>query len=56
MTIENAEQAKIAAINAKVAGMNEAEKEARVQEIYAIPSDKLTDDDTAEFYAIMFGL
>ena len=35
--------------------MNDQQKEDRVQEIYATPEAELTDDDTAEFFAIMFG-
>jgi hypothetical protein len=53
--MRNDRQAKIAVVNAKVAAMTEAKKEARVQEIYAISADQLTEEDTAEFFAIMFG-
>lgn len=42
-------------IKAKVDAMSEAGKEARVQEIYTIPSADLTTDDMAEFFGIMFG-
>jgi len=41
--------------HAKIAAMTDAEREARVQEIYDTPSSELTPADNAEFFAIMFG-
>ena len=49
------QQMKIEAMNVKVSAMTDEEKEAPIQEIYALPTDQLIEDDTAEFFAIMFG-
>jgi hypothetical protein len=44
-----------AELSAKIASMSDEQKDARVQEIYAIPSEEVSPEQFDEFFAMMFG-
>jgi hypothetical protein len=51
----NDKQAMTSRVVARVAAMTDEQKEARVQEIYAMPDDECTDEICFELYEIMLG-